>query len=134
MKTVYQCDDRGFYLYTIQAHESPLEPGVYLLPGGCVEIEPPVVAEDLIPVFENGAWKVIARELFDESYKSAKVIAKEWRDAELSRADIQLNKVQDGMKIGGTVNDWRKYRVALRVWPDAEDFPVNAPVAPDVVV
>lgn len=56
-----------------------------------------------------------------------------WRDAELVRADIQLNKLQDGGRVQGTVGEWRKYRQALRDWPDAEAFPSSdgRPVAPD---
>ena len=55
-----------------------------------------------------------------------------WRNTELSRADIELNKVQDGMG-GGTVTSWREYRCALRNWPANQDFPdsTKRPIAPD---
>lgn len=58
-----------------------------------------------------------------------------WRNAELSRADIELNKVQDGMGVG-TVTAWRDYRCALRRWPESHDFPdsTKRPVAPDAIV
>ena len=57
-----------------------------------------------------------------------------WRNAELSRADIELNKVQDGMGIG-SVAAWRQYRVDLRNWPENPEFPnsMARPVAPDKV-
>lgn len=60
-------------------------------------------------------------------------IERYWRDGELERADIELNKVQDGMGIG-TVSVWREYRCALRNWPESEFFPDSSkrPVAPDV--
>lgn len=56
-----------------------------------------------------------------------------WRDGELSRADITLNRIQDGMSGFGTVAQWRAYRVDLRNWPESPDFPKveNRPVAPD---
>lgn len=56
-----------------------------------------------------------------------------WRNDELERADIELNKVQDGMGFG-TVTQWREYRCALRNWPENEFFPGSAkrPVAPDI--
>lgn len=54
------------------------------------------------------------------------------RNAELSRADVQLNKVQDGVKGIGTVDAWRKYRIALRDWPTTEGFPTVFPTAPDI--
>ncbi|MBX9754638.1 MAG: phage tail assembly chaperone [Pseudomonadaceae bacterium] len=49
-------------------------------------------------------------------------IERQWRDTELDKADIQLNKLQDG---GGTgaETEWRRYRVELRNWPAAQGFP-----------
>lgn len=59
-------------------------------------------------------------------------VERDWRNGELDRADIELNKVQDGMGTG-TVTAWREYRCALRNWPEHESFPDSAqrPVAPD---
>ena len=55
-----------------------------------------------------------------------------WRNGELDRADIELNKVQDGMGFG-SVSEWREYRKALRDWPEHPDFPNKEfrPKAPD---
>lgn len=62
-------------------------------------------------------------------------IERVWRDGELDRADVELNKVQDGMGTG-TVAVWREYRCALRNWPESEFFPdsTKRPVAPDAPV
>ena len=59
-------------------------------------------------------------------------VEREWRNGELDRADIELNKVQDGMGTG-TVAQWREYRCALRNWPEHESFPDSSfrPTAPD---
>ena len=57
--------------------------------------------------------------------------ARDYRDAELARADIMLNRVQDGETGIGTQKAWRAYRVLLRDWPSTESFPADAPVAPD---
>lgn len=57
-----------------------------------------------------------------------------WRDRELSRADIELYKVQDSdPKAVGSVAQWREYRKALRAYPETQDFPSKdkRPVAPD---
>lgn len=54
-----------------------------------------------------------------------------WRNSELTRADIMLNRVQDGETGIGTQKAWRAYRVSLRDWPATESFPLDAPVAPD---
>lgn len=58
-------------------------------------------------------------------------LEKFWRNAELKRADVELNKVQDGVGTG-TVAGWRAYRCALRDWPAHEKFPDEdyRPVAP----
>lgn len=37
----YQSDHDGWYAGTVEADESPLEPGVFLLPGGAVWAAPP---------------------------------------------------------------------------------------------
>lgn len=57
-----------------------------------------------------------------------------WRDTELRRADVELNKVQDGMGVG-SVTAWREYRCALRNLTLHELFPaVEArPTAPDAI-
>ena len=59
-------------------------------------------------------------------------VERDWRNVELDRADIELNKVQDGMGTG-TVTAWREYRCALRNWPEHESFPDSSfrPIAPD---
>lgn len=57
-----------------------------------------------------------------------------WRNSELIRADIELNKVQDtDSKAVGSVAAWRDYRKALRAWPENVNFPVknSRPKAPD---
>ena len=42
-KIVYQCDQNGYYIGITEADESPLEPGVLLIPAGCVEVSPPTL-------------------------------------------------------------------------------------------
>lgn len=59
---------------------------------------------------------------------------RQWRNSELDRADIQLLKVEDGMKGLGTAKAWRAYRVELREYPASESFPNVRPVAPDAEV
>jgi len=57
-----------------------------------------------------------------------------WRNTELSKVDVQLNKVQDSdPKAIGTVSQWREYRKALRAWPENKDFPNKdkRPISPD---
>jgi len=58
MKTVYQLNQNGEYTGETIAHESPLEPGIYLIPGGCVETAPPKTKEGQIAVWD-GVWTLV---------------------------------------------------------------------------
>lgn len=42
---VQQLSPEGYFVGSIAADESPLEPGVWLIPGGCVEAEAPSIPE-----------------------------------------------------------------------------------------
>lgn len=57
MKTVYQTDGAGWYVGPTVAHESPLEPGVHLMPAGCTDDPPPEPeAAGTWPRHIAGAW------------------------------------------------------------------------------
>lgn len=67
------------------------------------------------------------------AYDQIVAIERAWRNSELSKSDIELNKVQDSdPKAKGSVSDWRAYRKALRAWPENAYFPdVNhRPISP----
>ena len=49
--------------------------------------------------------------------------AREWRNSELLKADIEINKIEDS---GGECMGYRKYRMALRDWPQSVGFPKKA--------
>lgn len=59
---VYQTNELGIYVGPVIADESPLEPGVWLIPGGCVEIEPPQTSVDQVAVWQAGAWIIMQTE------------------------------------------------------------------------
>ena len=59
-KTVYNYDpDTREYLGPETAHESPMEPGVYLLPAHSTETAPPEADDGHVPVFADGAWTLV---------------------------------------------------------------------------
>ena len=59
-KTVYNYDpNTGEYLGPETAHESPMEPGVYLIPAHSTETVPPEVGEHQAAVYRNGAWTLV---------------------------------------------------------------------------
>lgn len=57
---VYQTNSNGVYLGPTEADPSPLEPGVWLIPGGCVEVEPPMIPPGHVAVWDGGAWSIRA--------------------------------------------------------------------------
>lgn len=73
-------------------------------------------------------WTVVAEPLSSKISNERK-----WRNLELIRSDIELNRVQDAdSKALGSVDDWRTYRKLLRAWPQHEKFPNKEfrPVSP----
>ena len=50
--------DSGIFYAKGVADESPLEPGVFLIPACATTLAPPVVADPEIAVFKDGAWSV----------------------------------------------------------------------------
>lgn len=57
-KIVYQLNWEGIYIGPVKADPSPLEPGVWLIPGGCVEIAPPQIEPGKLARFTDGAWSL----------------------------------------------------------------------------
>lgn len=49
----------GEYLSTDVADESPLEPGIYIIPASATEIEPPESKEGFARIFNMGMWEFI---------------------------------------------------------------------------
>ena len=60
-KTAYQYDPAGLYQGDTVADESPLEPGVYLLPARCTLVEPPQPPDDKWPRWNGTAWQLVNR-------------------------------------------------------------------------
>ena len=58
MKIYHYNPDTGIYVGEGVADESPLEPGVWMIPANSVTTAPPNVGEDQFVVFNNGIWEV----------------------------------------------------------------------------
>lgn len=58
MKTVYQTNEHGFLVGVTEADESPLEPGVWLIPRGAVEHPPPEPRAGQVPFWTGSAWEM----------------------------------------------------------------------------
>lgn len=58
-KIVYQTDHLGIYIGTTVADRSPLEPDVWLIPGGCVEVAPPAVPDKKAALWDGRKWQLV---------------------------------------------------------------------------
>lgn len=57
-KTVFQTDHSGVFVGATLADESPLEPGVFHIPGGCVEVKPPKHSSLELARWIDGSWVI----------------------------------------------------------------------------
>ena len=56
MKTVVQLNQQGYYTGLSVADESPLEPGIYLMPAGTIDAEQPVIPENHRARWVDNSW------------------------------------------------------------------------------
>ena len=56
---VCQLDDNGNFVGTTFADESPLEPGIYLIPRNAVIAEIPEVPQGFVAKYENDSWVLV---------------------------------------------------------------------------
>ena len=56
MKLVYHYDETGAYCGASEAHPSPLEEDVWLIPANATEQMPPVAGKNECPVFADDRW------------------------------------------------------------------------------
>jgi len=56
MKTVSQLNAQGYFTGPVIADESPLEPGVYLIPGGAIDVPPPTVPVGKVALRQGSSW------------------------------------------------------------------------------
>ncbi|MDP4300336.1 hypothetical protein [Leptothrix discophora] len=82
MKVVYQTNAAGQYTGPIQADESPLEPGVWLIPAGCVEDAPPPLGDHEIARWDGTSWQVETLPMADPVEPHASTLAEILAQAE----------------------------------------------------
>ena len=56
MKQVSQLDQDGYFVGVTTADPSPLEPGVFLIPGGCIDEPAPTIPQGQRAKWDNGQW------------------------------------------------------------------------------
>lgn len=62
-KVVYQLNRAGVFVGTTLADPSPMEPGVFLIPAGCVEQAPPEHIDGLVRVWRGNLWSYVNKAL-----------------------------------------------------------------------
>lgn len=53
---VYQTNDSGYFVGVTSADQDPLDPNNWLMPAGCVEIEPPAGKEGFLLLWSGSEW------------------------------------------------------------------------------
>lgn len=70
MENVYhQLNDQGYYLFSFTPDESPREPGVYLIPAGCVNAPlPEYDPAKYLPLYKETGWELVALQVPKKSW------------------------------------------------------------------
>lgn len=58
-KIVYQTSPLGLYVGPVEADESPLEKGVFLIPAGCVQLAPPNAPPGKVQLWNGTTWELL---------------------------------------------------------------------------
>lgn len=124
-KMVSQLDAEGFFVGTVVAYASPLETGVFHIPGGAVDVAPP---DFMDPgkryLLQNGDWLAHPLPAVSEYLASTPEEREEaenaQRDALLAYATLQIDPLEDALELGIATDEdrsrltaWRMYRVEV---------------------
>jgi len=135
---IYHCrPDSGVYLGCSTADESPLEPGVFLVPAHATIIPPPDAKEGRHAVFDGARWTIqpIPQPEKPEppppptdAQLAAAAIGK--RDRLLTDATLAMAPLQDAVELDAAtrteialLKQWKQYRVAVNRVPDQDGWP-----------
>jgi hypothetical protein len=93
MKTVVQLDRQGYFMGTTIADQSPLEPGVYLMPAGTIDVALPVIPDNHCARWVHNRWTF---ELLPEIVAAENQIA---RDDEIDSLKRQVARLEQQVVI-----------------------------------
>ncbi|MFY3138957.1 tail fiber assembly protein [Achromobacter xylosoxidans] len=146
-KIVSQLNPEGFYVGPAIADMSPLEPGVFLMPGGAIDIAPPDHQEPGKRYkLAEGRWIALDVPGFGSSSEPGlpseehqDLAARVRRDALLERAGLRMAPLQDAVDLGiattaeqESLTAWKTYRVRLNRVLDQPGYPavIDWPIEP----
>ena len=122
--------DSGLYLGTSEADESPLEPGVFILPAFATFKNPPDFEEGKICVWNGEHWELRDAPTGQETPALTWDSIRSERNVKLAASD--WTQLPDAPFTEEQVMDWRAYRQQLRDLPMGEGSPEDViwPTAP----
>lgn len=124
---LYGFNDAGEFTGTVKGRPSPLEPGTFLYPRNSTDIEPPNFVEGKIRKFVDGEWIQEALPIEPPPIEDVKSTEQKAAEARVKRNILlqssDFTQLADAPFTVKQVEDWKKYRKALRDLPAAKDFP-----------
>ena len=118
---VYQTNNDGVYVEAITADPDPLTPNGWLIPGGCVETEPPELSKGQRAQWTGDEWAIL-----QPPQEAAPEPEQEPTEDQVRVERDQLLLVSDWTQVLDAPVDqaaWATYRQALRDVPEQEGFP-----------
>lgn len=93
--SAYQYDLAGYFVGVTEADESPLEPGVFLLPARCTLTPPQNPSEGEWPRWNGSAWALVALPVSDPVAKLRDFLTKNPDVAALLQSGAGAAKVEN---------------------------------------
>ncbi len=136
-KIVYQLDSEGYFVGETEADESPLEPGVYLVPGGCVENPPPKIKkEGQVQRFVKDRWRLedapknvqdpVSGEVEDRAELTADQVMAMRKQAYSLESDPLKNEAEYDAIVGGGEPDYKQWLAKIEEIKARYPLPVDA--------
>lgn len=121
---IYNYDVNGMYLNSAEADESPLEEGVFLIPSGATDKEPPETKRGTAAKWNGSCWEIVAvqvEELTSPEERDKASELRQLRNAALMQSD--WTQLADAPLTSAQKTSWRAYRKSLRDLPAQASFP-----------
>jgi hypothetical protein len=121
-KIVYQTNLDGVYVGEERAFESPLEPGIYPIPAGAVQVAPPAFNQNQQAIWTGTDWAVV-----DKSIVEPPVTLITWNGIRAQRDSLLSDTDWVALKDITLPNEqeWFDYRQALRDIPQTYSEPTD---------
>lgn len=142
MKIVSQLDADGFFVNATVADESPLEPGIFLMPAGAFDILPPATLGGKRAKLVNGTWELLSIPVPESvvpncAEPTPQEMLSAWREsASVSRFQARVALYQAG-HLEATellMADPDTPMLSRLAWQDAQAFRRNSPTVAALAV